>query len=186
LKTLEEPPLHCVFALCTTDFAKIPATIKSRSKIFQVNPLMRKEAKQLIDWVCAGEGIKINDNIKQKIIASAEGVPREMIIKLDTVRNIKNEENAIALLDDPTNNPQFVELCNALLDKKKWDVVSKIVSSMSGEPEKLRYAVLEYMAKVLISKDSQRASEIITMFSDSYMYVGRAGLINACYLVTRF
>ena len=35
LKTIEEPPEHCIFILCTTELHKIPATIKSRCSIYQ-------------------------------------------------------------------------------------------------------------------------------------------------------
>ena len=35
LKTIEEPPAHCIFILCTTEIHKIPATIKSRCSIYQ-------------------------------------------------------------------------------------------------------------------------------------------------------
>ena len=39
LKTIEEPPEHCIFILCTTELHKIPATIRSRCSIYQFNAI---------------------------------------------------------------------------------------------------------------------------------------------------
>lgn len=39
LKTIEEPPEHCIFILCTTELHKIPSTIRSRCTIYQFQTL---------------------------------------------------------------------------------------------------------------------------------------------------
>lgn len=182
LKTLEEPPLHCIFVLCTTEINKVPTTIKSRSKIFEVKPLMRKDALKLIDWICGEEKIKLSDTVKNKIIENCEGIPREIVISIDTVRNLKNEHEMLSVLLSPISNSNTIELCNALLSNKKWDAITKILKGIDDDPEKVRYGILTYMAKVLLDKDSPRAADIISLFSDTYIYNGKAGLVLSCYL----
>ena len=46
LKTLEEPPRHAVFILCTTESHKVPDTIKSRCQVFKFK---RASIKQLVE-----------------------------------------------------------------------------------------------------------------------------------------
>ncbi|MFR4802994.1 MAG: ATP-binding protein, partial [Eggerthellaceae bacterium] len=43
LKTLEEPPSHVVFVLCTTDPQKVPETIHSRCQRFDFHRLSNDE-----------------------------------------------------------------------------------------------------------------------------------------------
>ena len=182
LKTLEEPPLHCIFVLCTTEINKVPTTIKSRSKIFEVKPLMRKDSTKLINWICDNEKIKLSDNVKNRIIEIGEGIPREIVIAIDTVKNLKNEEEMLAVLISPSTNEQVIDLCQALLNGKKWDSVSKIVKGIDEEPEKVRYAIMKYMTNVLLSKDSPRSADLIQLFSETYIYTGKSGLTLSCYL----
>jgi len=185
LKTLEQPPNHCYFVLCTTEINKVPTTIKSRSKMFEVKPLMRKEAEQLIDWICQGEGITISPTVKKAIIDNCEGISREIIVCLDTVRNIR-EEDALALISSPRGEASVLELCQALLKSgAKWSAISKIVQGVEEEPEKIRYAVLSYMSKVLLNAENDRAASLIQIFQDSWMYTGKSGLVLSCYLATK-
>ena len=185
LKTLEEPPLHCVFVLCTTEINKVPATIKSRSKIFEVKPLMRKDSFKLINWVCDNENIKLSEEVINKIVEIGEGIPREIVVSIDTVKELRNEEEMLSVLISPSSNSQVIELCQALLETKKWDKISKIVKGIDEEPERVRYAILKYMSNVLLNKDSPRAADLIQLFSETYIYIGKTGLILSCYLSSK-
>jgi len=181
LKTLEQPPNHCYFVLCTTELSKVPITIKSRAKSFEVKPLVRKDASLLLEWVCENEQIKLSDPIKNCILDNCEGIPREIIITIDTVRDIKKDEDAIELIASAKYNPQIIDLCRALIAKKKWSEITAILSSIADEPESIRYAVLGYMNSVLMKSDNAQAAVVIMCFTESFMYSKKAGLTMACY-----
>ena len=59
LKTLEEPPKHAVFILCTTEFHKVPETIKSRCQVFKFKRPTRgqivEKLKRIADLEVGGE-----------------------------------------------------------------------------------------------------------------------------------
>jgi DNA polymerase-3 subunit gamma/tau len=182
LKTLENPPFHCYFILCTTELLKVPATIKSRAKCYEVNPLNEKEQNFLIRWICHEEEIKIDPEIKRTIIECCEGVPREIIIALDTVRDVKNNEDAISLIHAAVHR-EVKELCDALLNQAKWPVIAKILKELKDEPERVRMAVLGYMAAVLLNgKGNDIAALIIEQFSQTFIYAGKAGLVYSAYM----
>ena len=57
LKTLEEPPAHAIFVLCTTEPHKIPATIISRCQRFDFRRLNSQAVIQRLGEICADEGV---------------------------------------------------------------------------------------------------------------------------------
>lgn len=185
LKTLENPPEHCYFVLCTTEENKVPRTIKSRSKCYSVQQLNEKEMKFLIRWVCHEEGIKLSPVVKKGIMDCCEGVPREIIVAIDMVRNIEDDVDALSLISAAANH-EVKELIQALLYGKTWKEITIILKSLKVEPEKIRYSVLGYMNAVLLSgKKNDRAAMIIEQFLESFMYTGKAGLTYACYTVVK-
>ncbi|MDD5053488.1 MAG: AAA family ATPase [Sulfuricurvum sp.] len=183
LKTLEAPPSHCYFVLCTTELQKVPTTIKSRSKCYEVKVLNTKEQNFLIRWICHEEKITITPEVKQTIMECCEGIPREIIVALDTVRDVKNDEDAISLINAAVHR-EVKELCQALLNNKNsWETVAGILKELKDDPERIRMAVLGYMNQVLLnSKRNDRAAFIIQNFKDSFVWVGKAGLSYAAYM----
>jgi DNA polymerase-3 subunit gamma/tau len=186
LKTLESPPAHCYFALCTTDFQKVSTTIKSRAKCYEVKPLDEKEQNFLIRWVCHEEKFKVSPAVKAAIIECCEGIPREIIVALDMVRNMENDEEAISLIHAAVHH-EVKELCQALLNGRKWGDIAVILKTLKDEPERIRMAVLGYMNAVLLNdgKSNDMAAFIIEEFEKSVMYSGKAGLSKACYMVVK-
>jgi DNA polymerase-3 subunit gamma/tau len=52
LKTLEEPPAHVVFVLCTTDVQKVPGTVVGRCQRFDFHRLTALEIAGRIRHIC--------------------------------------------------------------------------------------------------------------------------------------
>jgi len=183
LKTLENPPQHCYFVLCTTELQKVSATMKSRCKCYEVQPLTEDEQKFLIKWVCHEEGFKVSPTVRQTIVESCEGIPREILVTLDTVRGVENDEDAISLIRSAVHK-EVIDLCRALLDQRKWSEVAVILKALKDDPERVRMAILGYMNSVLLSanpKNMELAAGLIKNFQDSYMYIGKAGLTKDCF-----
>ena len=58
LKTLEEPPAHATFILCTTEEHKVPDTIKSRCQVFKFKRATVEQIVTKLTEICAKEKIK--------------------------------------------------------------------------------------------------------------------------------
>jgi len=183
LKTIEEPPQHCYFVLCSSEIDKIPATIKSRCAKYEVKPLNQRDSSILLNWICREEKLNITENIIQSIIDKGEGIPREMIISLDMIKEIKDEQEAISLLYSKENK-EITDLCWALLNKDPWNKICSILKELKEEPEQIRYSILGIMNSILLkdTKQQEKAAMIMLNFMDSFMYTKRAGLTLACYM----
>src|SRR5258708_6363440 len=58
LKTLEEPPPHVIFVLCTTEAHSIPQTIASRCQTFAFHNLGFEETVKQLEHIYKSEGIE--------------------------------------------------------------------------------------------------------------------------------
>jgi DNA polymerase-3 subunit gamma/tau len=83
LKTLEEPPQHVIFILCTTAASKIPATILSRLTRFNFKRAAEDEIIGALKKIANAEKIKIEDDALFEIAKLSDGSYRDAISILD-------------------------------------------------------------------------------------------------------
>lgn len=83
LKTLEEPPAHVVFVLCTTDPQKIPATILSRVQRFDFRPIGSDDIHARLAYVCEQEGFTYEDAALELVVRQARGGMRDALSALE-------------------------------------------------------------------------------------------------------
>ena len=83
LKTLEEPPGHVVFVLCTTDPQKIPATILSRVQRFDFRPIGNDDILARLAYVCEQEGFTYEDAALELVVRHARGGMRDALSTLE-------------------------------------------------------------------------------------------------------
>ena len=77
LKTLEEPPLHVIFILATTEIDKIPDTVVSRCQRYDFLPIEKENIKNLLRNVAIKENIEIDDESLDLIYRKSEGSARD-------------------------------------------------------------------------------------------------------------
>ncbi len=73
LKTLEEPPAHVHFILCTTELHKVPDTIKSRCQVFKFKSASMDQLVTKLGSIAQQEKAKVSKSDLIKIARSAAG-----------------------------------------------------------------------------------------------------------------
>ena len=83
LKTLEEPPAHAVFILCTTEKHKILPTILSRCQTYDFNRITIPDMMKNLRAIAAKENVKIDDESLHVIAQKADGAMRDALTLFD-------------------------------------------------------------------------------------------------------
>lgn len=146
LKTLEEPPSHSLFILCTTELHKVPETIVSRCvqlKFAKANPA---ELARSFARVIAGEGREVSEDALLYLAKMVDGSFRDGVKLLEQVLiapgkiELKQMEEVIV----GRGGGKMEELIEALGAK---DVATTLglVAQVLGEGMDLNYLLLGLM-----------------------------------------
>ena len=92
LKTLEEPPAHALFILCTTEVHKIPATILSRCMRFDFRLVPTDMLAKHIASIYDKEGKKYTAEAVNAIAQAGEGSVRDAVSIADRCFAIEGEK----------------------------------------------------------------------------------------------
>ena len=83
LKTLEEPPAHVVFILCTTDAQKIPLTVIGRCQQFVFRRHSEEQIVARLTHIANAEKVSVDGEAMQLIARTAQGSMRDAVGLLD-------------------------------------------------------------------------------------------------------
>ncbi len=83
LKTLEEPPDHVVFILCTTDPQKVPETIHSRCQRFDFHRISVDAIVARLGAICVEEGVEFQPEALELIAYRSDGGMRNALTSLE-------------------------------------------------------------------------------------------------------
>jgi DNA polymerase-3 subunit gamma/tau len=85
LKSVEEPPPHVIFMMATTELEKVPATIQSRSLVFELKAIGFKAVMDCLRAITVKEQIPIDESALTLLARAAEGSLRDGLSALDQV-----------------------------------------------------------------------------------------------------
>lgn len=88
LLTLEEPPSHLRFILCTTEGHKILTTIKTRCEIFEFQPVDIAQIADRLDYICKSENVEYDKSALIEIAQLADGSVRQAIMYLEQLATL--------------------------------------------------------------------------------------------------
>jgi DNA polymerase-3 subunit gamma/tau len=94
LKTLEEPPAHCIFILATTEAHKLPETIVSRTQRFEFKSVNTQQAAKHLESIARQEKIDIDTEALELLAQFGAGSFRDSIGYLDQLSAYSKKINA--------------------------------------------------------------------------------------------
>ncbi len=100
LKTLEEPPSHVVFVLCTTDPQKVPETIHSRCQRFDFRRIGQEAMVAKLGAVCVEEGVSFDGEALELVAHRADGGMRNALTTLEQLIAFSGGNVSIAAAED--------------------------------------------------------------------------------------
>ncbi|MDX6562550.1 MAG: polymerase subunit gamma/tau [Gaiellales bacterium] len=124
LKTLEEPPPHVVFVLCTTDPAKLLSTIRSRCQRFAFRRPGPGELVKVLARVCEAEKIDAPEAVLHLVARAGAGSYRDALTILDQLST--SGDGAISVED-------AVRLLGLVPEQALVDIVDLIAQGEPGE-----------------------------------------------------
>lgn len=96
LKTLEEPPAHVVFVLCTTDPQKLLDTILSRCQRFDFHRISNEDIASRLEYVCNEENFEFDKQALSLVARHAAGGMRDALSTLEQLSVFGNGSVRIA------------------------------------------------------------------------------------------
>jgi DNA polymerase III subunit gamma/tau len=136
LKTLEEPPSHVVFVLCTTEPQKVPSTILSRCLRIQFKRATEEELIRSFERIVKSEKLKAEKEALQLIANFSDGSFRDGVKILEEMALIAKDKKITKELVEKnysiaSTQYQIAQIIKSLENKdvkSGFDVIAKLTS----------------------------------------------------------
>lgn len=164
LKTLEEPPGHVIFILCTTEPQKIPLTIHSRCQRFDFKAITTKDIIAKLNEIIERENIVIDKGAIHQIALYAEGGLRDAISMLDQARAYSPEhisEEDVNQITGAVSLGMQVELADALIQgssSKAIELLNDLISE-GKEVRKIVLNLIEFFRDLLMIRNLRKLDD---------------------------
>ena len=120
LKLIEEPPPHLVFVFCTTDLAKMPATVRSRCQTFVFSRPRLPDLIRKLRRIADAEQIDVPDAALAMIARGARGAYRDAESTLDQLGAATEGQitvQAVLELLGAVEEEALFRLCDLVVDR---------------------------------------------------------------------
>ena len=126
LKTLEEPPSHCIFILATTEKHKIIPTILSRCQIYNFKRITIDDIVSHLKKICKIEKIQYEDEALKLIASKCDGAMRDALQLFDKVVGINKNISSQMVVENLNSIgfDAFLEIVNLINKKNIPDLIN--------------------------------------------------------------
>jgi DNA polymerase III subunit gamma/tau len=191
LKTLEEPPAHCIFILATTEAHKLPETIVSRTQRFEFKPVSKAQAAEHLADLSKREKINISPEALELLAEFGNGSFRDSISYLDQLSGLGKDVSeqdvrsvlglpaaqSITKLLEVVESGDSAQLLSELTKIEQQGVNAGSVAvglstqirglAVSGEIKNWQISLLKQLMQVSASSRPQETLEIVLLGAGS-------------------
>ncbi len=155
LKTMEEPPKHVKFILCTTEPHKVPATIQSRCQRFDFRAIPASRIAAHLTEVLEKEGVESEPEVLARIARMANGSMRDGLSLLDRLVSGAKGRLTAKQLEDLFGLPEDAVIDELLAGVSQADIAGTLRAAgqlleRGLSPERLLDALAERMRELLV------------------------------------
>ena len=190
LKTLEEPPKHCIFILATTEKHKIIPTILSRCQIFDFKRITVTDAKNYLKVIAEEQGIIAEDDALHIIAQKADGAMRDALSIFDRVVSFSGKNLTRQAVTENLNvldYDTFFEATDLILESKIPDLLVHFnqILSKGFDGHHFITGLASHFRDLLVSKTPQTiellevGDDTKTTYKKQSELTSQAFLINA-------
>ena len=155
LKTLEEPPAHVIFILCTTEADRILPTILSRCQRYDFRRLPGQTIYDRLAYITDREGVAIQPDALRMVSRNAGGSMRDALNMLEQLAVSSDREITLRDVEDAlgiVRSDAYLVLAQQMLAGDTSGALETInqVAWEGGEPRQLHKQTLDILRAMLL------------------------------------
>lgn len=167
LKTLEEPPIHVIFILCTTEPQRLPNTILSRCQHFNFRRICMDAMVNHLRAIATAEKISITDEAISLVAQIAKGGLRDAQTLLDLLSLLEGciTPHQVWELVGTVPEAELLGLIQAITTDEPQTVLKSVrnLLDQGKEPLVILENLTEFYTNLLIAKTSPNSQELLTV-----------------------
>ncbi|QJR44073.1 DNA polymerase III subunit gamma/tau [Mycoplasma miroungirhinis] len=169
LKTIEEPPLHVIFILATTDPQKIPLTVLSRVQRFNFKKIENKFIIEQLKYVYEKENIEFEEDAIKLLSKLSNGLMRDALTMADQVSIFSDSKKVtkkdVEMIFGLTSNETIIKLLNFVFYKSLNETLkyNENIFDNGIDTELLIVHILDILKDLIIYKQTKDFTLLINL-----------------------
>jgi DNA polymerase III subunit gamma/tau len=172
LKTMEEPPDHVVFILCTTETHKVPATIQSRCQRFEFRNIPTAEIGKHLASVIKQEGATAEAELVHQVAKLGNGSMRDALSLLDRLLAGGEKKLTVKTLEELLGLPSRVLVGRLVGGILSGDVAGALkgldeLAKTGVSPEQALGTIADRLRDVMVIAACGEETELVDLGEES-------------------
>ncbi|MEM9166478.1 MAG: DNA polymerase III subunit gamma/tau [Planctomycetota bacterium] len=171
LKTMEEPPEHVKFILCTTEAHKVPPTIQSRCQRFDFRAIPTAVIAERLGTVVEQEKLEAEPDLLAMVARLGQGSMRDALSLLDRLMASGEKTLTSSLLESLLGLPPR-ELVGKVIDafatgqpRAALEAADELLTT-NASPEQLLDALIERLRDLMVITACGRETTLVDLTDD--------------------